>query len=202
MAWEHKESVVILVPHQGSVSTEWALSFMNLIKPHGTKYVFLRGVPLPEARTMLIRDALKSKAQYFLFLDSDIIPPVNGLMMLLEHNLPFVSGIYRTRKSEGFMLSAWVNNMPIDYKQDARLVEVEWVGLGFCLMRRDIFDKVKEPYFKWSFGIEEGGMSEDAFFCSRVREAGYKIIVDMECQCSHLGNLKILPDGNITTMGV
>jgi len=229
MAWARRgPRVVIGVPHTGSVPVEWAVAAMALEKPPHTTFIFNRGAPIDVTRELIVDEFLQGPAEWLLFFDTDVIPPRDALMRLLSHNLPIVSALYYRRHAEpGRPLhpAMWrliregeearcptcgeARRLPVgrylpitEYPKG--LVEVDAVGLGFCLIHRRVFEVVERkcgrPFFLWTHGREKlfnapVGVSEDFFFTAKVREAGFKVLVDTTVVCGHLGPLVVEEGG-------
>lgn len=198
--------VMILVPHKGeSGYRQWEVWYRNqLLKPAGTAWLEQRGLSLTTNRTGLVLEALKSDAEYFFFLDDDVVGPNELLMTLLGHTLPIACGLYMTKKRKQERgLSAWMKRgngyTPIAPEQAGRLVQVDVTGLGCALIHRSIFERVPQPWFVWEFG----GISEDFFFFEKVfKETGIKPIIDMEMKCQHIGTFIIDTDNTFTTLDI
>ena len=60
---------------------------------------------------------------------------------------------------------------------------IDGAGMHFCMIRRDVFEKVERPYF-----ILHGktGAGEDFYFSKKVRKAGFPIYVDLSVQTGHV----------------
>ena len=72
------------------------------------------------------------------------------------------------------------------------LVSVDAVGLGACLIRREVMEKIAKqagdgPMFKFEFIGRNKVVGEDVFFCQKIREAGYEILVDLSLEIKHFG---------------
>jgi len=68
------------------------------------------------------------------------------------------------------------------YVYNQRPSEVDSVGLGCCLIKRKVFEKIGS---KFEFNNDVGG--EDINFCKRAQDAGFLIHVDPDVQCGHIG---------------
>jgi len=216
MAWDRtrpltriqstNQKVMVLIPHKGeSGYRQWERWWKEgLVKPPGTSYLEQRGLSLTTNRTGLVIEALKSDAEYFFFLDDDVIGPNELLATLLSHRLPIACGLYMAKKrKEERGLAAWMKGSngyaPIAPEQGARLVQVDVTGLGCALIHRSVFERVPQPWFVWEFG----GISEDFFFFSKVfKEIGIKPIIDFEMKCKHIGTFIIDTDNTITTLEI
>lgn len=183
--------VKILIPHRDEHDyrqwSQWWLTKMQ--KPPGTTWLESRGLSLTTNRTKLVREALKSDATHFFFLDDDVIAPDDVIPSFLAANLPIICGLYMAKKSKGERgLSAWMRRgggyAAIAPGQAGRYAQVDVSGLGCVMIHRSIFERVPEPWFVW----EPDSVSEDFFFFNKVSETiGIKPFADMECRCLHIG---------------
>ena len=79
------------------------------------------------------------------------------------------------------------------YEED-KLIEVASAGLGCCLIKKEVFEKVgsqerdnEVPWFKFTTGYgKEQRESEDHYFFRKAREAGYKVFCDTSLTCGHM----------------
>jgi hypothetical protein len=65
-------------------------------------------------------------------------------------------------------------------KQD--LWEIDGCGMHFTMIRRDVLEALRQPYF-----IDRGttGAGEDFYFCRNVRKAGFPIYIDESIHTGH-----------------
>ena len=68
-------------------------------------------------------------------------------------------------------------------KSDDDLVKIDGCGMHFTLIRRDVFEKVRKPYFLMG---GKTGAGEDFYFCRKVREAGFDIYADLSVMTGHV----------------
>ncbi len=62
------------------------------------------------------------------------------------------------------------------------LLEVDGCGQHFCLIRRDVLEKIRPPWFRCT----SRGAGEDFYFSRKVREAGFPIYIDLTVHTGHL----------------
>jgi hypothetical protein len=218
MAWERfqpavpsipnngSRKVMILVPHRGETDyREWSVWFKDkLQKPPGTGWLEQRGLSLTTNRTGLVLEALKSDAEFFFFLDDDVICPNDIIITLRNYNRPIVCGLYMAKKKKGDRgLGAWIRQEKgyamIGQDQPGRLVQVDATGLGCALIHRSVLEKVSQPWFVWDWE----GISEDFYFFEKVaRETGIKPLIDMQMRCDHIGLFKMDTYGEFTTLDI
>ncbi len=210
------------------VSTAWALAFARLRHPPSTIYSFHRGSPIDVSRNSIVDKFLETGAKWLLFMDTDNLPPEDGLERLMSHNLPIVSGLYYRRHvdrpgtaphpamwklvPEGAEMTCPAcgakhtvkpgKYQPILNPPPNMLVEADAIGMGFCLIHRRVFEKVPRPWFRWSLGWVEPGVSEDFAACELFRDHGFKILVDTGCRVGHVTDLIVDGEGRIASPGV
>src|SRR6185436_16828421 len=63
--------------------------------------------------------------------------------------------------------------------------EVRHTGFGFVMIHRDVFGRIRTPWFQ--FGASAGGrvIGEDTWFSNGVTRAGLQIVCDGSIRCSH-----------------
>jgi hypothetical protein len=195
---------MIATPHGGLIEPMWLDNFLMLDKPRGDGSGWVRGATLrtdvATARNILAAQFVQSSATHLLFWDDDVLAPRDGLMRLLAHNAPIVSGLYYTR-------AAPVH--PVVYERIVRAVdsplpsegyapvlnvssgvrEVDGVGAGFLLIRRDVMEALTPPWFKFEIAPEvQHSISEDLYFCREAQRASFPILCDFDVACGHLGH--------------
>jgi hypothetical protein len=67
-------------------------------------------------------------------------------------------------------------------KTDDDLEEIDGCGAHFCMIRRDVLEKIKPPWFQCT----HPNSGEDFYFCQRVKQAGFKIYVDYSVFTGHV----------------
>lgn len=186
-------------------------------KPPSFGFLEGRGYDLVVQRNSLAEHALNTDAEYFFWLDDDMIGPSNALPALIAHqqllNTPIIAGLYMSKKAHGARgLAAWQEiksetpwgqgdkaYMPIIREQLKRFISVDVTGLGCCLIHRSIFEKLSRPWFEW--GKPTSGPSEDFMFFEKVwRELQIKPVVDMECKFEHIGVFRMNVDGEFNPL--
>lgn len=175
----------------------WSLGLKNLIIPGGI--VPLAGMPFDHARNVACMRALEVGASHIFFLDSDVIPPRDAILRLINHNQPIISGLY-TRRSPPAAIPVMIKNgaWVTQYKPGS-IVEVDLVGAGCLLIKREVLEtfppqREGHHWFDWKVNYQGGKlyppgecMSEDFTFCINARKMGYKILVDTSIMCRHVG---------------
>jgi len=185
---------------------EWVLCFGSVLGQafmlagvENVRWNINTAFPLDLARNQCVKEALAWNADYVLFLDDDVLPPSDGLVKLVMDAVPIVGGLYFDRRPPYTPMIArrknrdkpWVLGEKVEWDVDFarnyphdRFVEVDATGLGFMLIRREVFEKISEPWF-----VIQPSYGEDFSFCWKSQQAGFKIYVDTNVKCLHMADL-------------
>ena len=170
-------------------------TFAKMKKPD---YIHLRADngPIDELRNNLVEWALDSGCSHLLMLDTDHLLHPMVIPSLLAHKLPIVSALTFRRYPpfDPIMLKGRINNYTIiDEWEPNSLVEVDATGTGIIMYEMGVFLNMKPPWFKFRKNPSkklrdkpDTIVGEDIGFCSRLKNAGYKIFVDTAVPCKHL----------------
>ncbi len=193
-AWEISDRPRLLIglPHKDTVTMEWALAFRNLQINIPSIFTCSRGTPIDMARNEIIKSAQTNGVEWVFFLDTDVVPPPDAIIRLLNHNLPIVSGVYWTRALplEPAVWREVPNGKQAIPFTPGQMIEADFIGSGCLLIHMSVFDKIEKPYFEWTLSFKDPndfgkGTSEDFDWCKKVRARGYSIKVDTSIQCRH-----------------
>lgn len=136
--------------------------------------------------------ALNSDAEYFLFVDSDIVLPENTINSLVSHKLPAVGGYYKMFGTEKWVCGRFVaDNTFFNLRAiEPFLSSIDMAGFGCFMIRRDVLEKI-EIIDGTNFWLKNevnqdiiGG--ECLMFCNKIYDLGYNICMDGNVVCEHL----------------
>jgi len=199
-----KMKTMIAIPCMDTVQTEFSSSMTNMCLNGKVGEVTAKYLPCSlvyKARTDLGLMAIQEKADYVLWIDSDMVFP-NTLMIDLIRDMEdekkdIVAGVCHMRREpykpvlwsklrQG--LTAFENESEclVDYPRDG-LFEVEGCGFGCILMKTEVIMAVKEKYSELFAPLP--GYGEDLSFCIRARGCGYRIWVDPKVQVGHKSSI-------------
>jgi len=166
--------------------------------PRDARLIRGNRMDVPQSRNTIVREAQAWGATELLFMDVDQNFPGDVLARLRSHDKEVVSGWSPLRKQPHF---------PLVYKKDAGqyrpipprgvLQKVDGFGFGCVLIRMEVFEKVKGPWFEQEFfpnDHERAGelkTGHDLNFCRMAQEAGFDLWVDNTVKCGHLMNAMI-----------
>ncbi len=176
--------------------------YFNLLdKPTGSVCTTTHGQSPAKARNLIIEAAMEHDCTHILFLDDDMVFPPDTLNKLMAHDLDVVSAYYlmRTYPHQGLIFDyaepngkcKWYEVKPDEYG----VREVVATGLGCVLFKLDVFKKIEPPYVRLG-EIESDGWCDDIGLFKRLREAGVKIHLDLDCPVGHIANFIVTPTHN------
>jgi hypothetical protein len=211
-----KANIFIGVPVFGSVDVHFFDSMMKFVQNKSEsmicKIAVVAGDSLvPRARNTLTMEFLKaSDCTHLLFIDSDLIFSAEHVARLVSHDVDIVGGFY-PKKQQGdpeLVFNTLDTPAPMD---ERRLTPVKYIGTGFIMVKRCVFEKMISEYgdemiFKvdgppdkfgfdfWPVGVykyKDGTrryLSEDWYFCQRARDLGFTIYGDNGVILKHSGS--------------
>ena len=198
---DEKAKIFVGMPVYGSVPELCFARFGQfLLKTQRDYKIYFHTITstfLCTARNNIAEAFLKNTdADYLLFLDQDMLIPMNLIELLKEHNKGIVSALYYG-KNETPQLPTFMVKKDGEYKRVEKfpknsLIKVDAIGLGACLIKREVMEKISEtlgdePFFKFSYPSRLKEIGEDIYFCELAKKAGYEIYVDTRFAVGHVG---------------
>jgi len=192
---------MIAIPCMDTVQTEFAQSLMRL-KPVGEVYhSFLACSLIYKSRNDLADMAIKSGADYVLWLDSDMVFSSDLMIDLMKdmEGRDIVSGIYHMRRPpykpvlwktlrQGIIPQDNESEDWDDYPKDG-IFEIDGCGFGCVMMRASILQTIVDRYHDLFAPLP--GYGEDLSFCIRAKSCGFKIHADPKIQLGHKASIII-----------
>lgn len=190
-----KPHIAVCIPSGEMVHADFMFSVMHLVqnaRVAGCRVTMVNSKfsIITEARNLCVLAALDTKADWILFLDSDMVFPSDTVKRLMAPAQPIVGATY-PRKA--WPLAFIGNRLDGEFFSlaDRGLVAASRVPTGCLLIDTKVFSKLKKPYFRCGYS-EEAGMvlGEDYWFSDRVRELGFPLWCDMDLarQIEHIGS--------------
>lgn len=199
-----RPKIAICIPHQETVYMQVAAGTLMPLavaeKWCDFLYFFELGYSIGLQRDNLVKSALEQKADYIWFIDSDMLfrdNPRVALKALFDMQIPIAAGLAREKLSNIYPFAAFTRNATGAYEYVQKIegltpFKVDGVGMYCCLIKREVFEKLKEPWFVYS-----NELAEDLYFCKKATEAGYEITIDPTVQLGHMGVFTLHPNGNV-----
>jgi hypothetical protein len=174
-----------------------AYSWMNDLKIYAMGIT--ERVVVDWARNDLARIALHQKCNYtnkyythFLWLDSDhIFNPDLGVCLarhFMRADVDICSAVDYMRSGPTLPVVYVKDETPDEYLHYPLVIvpeilcEVDAVGFGACITKREVFKKTPKPWF-----TIDAKAGEDIAFCVAAKKAGFKVWVDGTYRLGHIG---------------
>lgn len=192
------KKILIAVPSMDMVAAGFAQSLAALNKVDHCAVSFICGSLIYDARNRLAKQAVEYGVDYVMWFDSDMIFSPDTLKTLLDdlekYECDVASGLYFRRSSPyspvAFSKFDVVDGKAVfeDYEGPLTGVhEVEGVGFGCVVMSSQVIFDMFAKYGDCFSPIARVG--EDLSFCYRARDLGYKIMLDTNVKCGHVGHV-------------
>ncbi len=193
-------SVAVVQPVYGHIPPSAAISMQRLIAVGVANRLVVHvdhrlGTYIDNARNQLVQACLDhpNKPSHMMFVDQDMVLPLDSIARLAAHDLPVVGGAYFL-KTEPFTPVAY-NFHPSFYMlpklPHRKLARVGGVGMGCTLINLDVMRELESHFGdKWWFKTDDG-MGEDVWFSYRCRQAGIPIHLDRTVSCGHVGDVEV-----------
>jgi SAM-dependent methyltransferase len=176
------------------ISWEWMQNQYQVSFPLGSSHtrLFAAGMYVDDARNALVEKALAINAEYVLFISDDVHVPSNVFTQLWRHKVPIATGVYWDKNYPTFpYLWRGMLKGPYEDWKVGEYFEVDVAGCDCLLIHTDVFRAIEKPWFSrdWVFEPEQGKPSdiatEDFYFFTKARAAGFKTMCDSMVQCFH-----------------
>jgi GT2 family glycosyltransferase len=210
---KERTRVTIAVVHPGSIGWEWHVSMINSLKDPRFQIrqaAAQSGVNINGARNTIMWQFLNQcNDPYLLWTDSDIAWTPDDIQTLIDSDKPIVSGLYYSvdEKAELFPVVTLDNTDPkhrasLDWINEVvdngGIAQVEGCGMGFCLIKREVVEKLGVKDHLWPFAeteVKKKGKvvlyGEDTTFCQRARVMGFKTHVNVMARVGHKKSVHI-----------
>lgn len=174
------------MPTRGTAYAPSVLRAADLARRFGHDLLLEIGRPIELVRTRVVARFLESDAEHLLTIDDDIVAPDGAVERLLALASAVATAPYPIALDRRIVASVkavgeeqWMAAPP------SGVFAVSQTGLGFTLIHRDVFARIRTPWFQ--FGTGSGGhvIGEDVWFSNGVAQAGLQILCDGSVRCSH-----------------
>ncbi len=172
-----------------------------LLSLQGTNIANTRNTLVNNGKSDLEFQTLPDSFTHYLFVDADTVPTLEIVTKLLSYDLDVVSAAYKSREQS----YSYVGGL-FEYTDDGEfkdalklktdsvgLMEVDWVGAGCLLIKKEVFEHTPYPWFNYPImEITKNGnkhkriIYEDVGLCMTLKQAGFKIFMDCDSEAKHL----------------
>lgn len=211
-----RPTFLVAIPTFGFVPIEFVVGFARMQLPVNAvcESLIVKNMEIGVARNYVAEQALRlsSNPEYIFFLGDDMIVSWNSLIILYEAmstgKWDILCGLYYMKGEPPVSIMGRKDTVgklvPYTHYIPGEIVNVDWTGLDFTLIKTDVFKKLSSPYFKTgpSVFVKDGKFTddkpitedsvgivshtEDIWFYDKCIEAGLKIGVHTGVRIAHL----------------
>lgn len=204
--------ILIAVPTFESITPDTFKALWDMDKAgHECDFDFVRGYDCATARNRIAQKTLEGGYDAVLMVDNDVTPPGDALANLYSHGVSCVSGFYLHRDSHNqpsdrtcacklfddkgelyyhYPAESEYTSGELAKQRDlgVNLLEIHGGGMGCILVKASVFTHISYPWFDWvNYKDDNRGMlSEDLYFCEKLRKSGITRYLDTRVACGHL----------------
>lgn len=207
-----KLKIMFLMPLYNQIPSESFNSFVNLSvdaqEYYDVNFITMTDLYTPYARQKLATQVLNyletgDKLDYIFLLDQDhkyTFGDVSTLVDSLEMNKDLydcMSGFYYYKDGSNRVVAYHLegDNLEMkhaeDIKQRQGIKPIDAVGLGFCVMKPEVFQKMYKTYGNIFFACEHNPdkfVGEDIAFFRRAKKIGIRTAINTDIKIIHLGS--------------
>ena len=181
-----QRNIYLAILNQGEIRTDLAQVINVLIQQDSYRIHLTYPVakPITNNRNTIVQKFLATDCDYLMMIDSDIVPPMN-ILNLIDFQKDIVTPLMFV-KQKGMLIPLFLkrNKDGIydadDYLTKTGLQEVDAVGTGCIVIRREVIEKIKHPFENV---YDEDGiktLGNDYYFCQRAKKLGFKVWVHLD----------------------
>lgn len=204
--------ILIAVPTFETIYPDTFKSIWELDRcSHDVDFDFVRGYDCATARNNIAQRAIDGGYDYVLMVDNDVILPEDALAKLLEDPHPVCLGYYAHRDADNVYRGNTCIckryqpdgreyfNYPLESEYSAeeirkmidkgkKKIRIHGGGMGCAFIKVDVFKQIKYPWYDWvNYADDHRGMlSEDLYFCEKLKAAGIPVYADVRVGCGHI----------------
>lgn len=169
----------VCTPVRDSVNATFAYDLASLFAyDKDVFFLITQGSLLSAQRNSLVTKALEMGATHVLFIDSDMRFPANIAELLGKRDKDII-GANCIQRGDNTKWTAFKDGQFVQSQMKRGEEEVDSIGMGVTLIKREVFEKMKQPWFFCPFDKQENRIvGEDVYFCTLAREAGFSVFVD------------------------
>ena len=187
--------------HTATTFALWNLcAYLKNVGVNSTLFIS-PGTLIANQRHELVKNAQEWEATHVMFIDSDMTFDPLHVLRLLDFDEAIVGAAY-SKRVEPLIVTAWTEIDNWDSWVDPTLqteshIKVEAMGLGFCLIKIEVFEELNLPLFQ--LGFYDGQYTgEDIEFFRKCNDYEIDIWLDVAttCELGHVGikNYKVDDD--------
>ena len=189
--------ILLATPSYADITAETAIAIAQLVKtPQIIHYMGVKSNYIHFGRNTIVLNFQAAIKQFglthLMMIDGDIIPQPNIVQLLLDCDSPMAAAPAPILVNDRLSLNAkvkttdeWITKLDTGHD----IFEVERVGTGCVLIRKEVFETIPFPWYDTDCRDE---LSSDCWFCDKAAHHGYKFKLNPAALCDHLKRVSLL----------
>jgi hypothetical protein len=161
---------------------------------------------LPMARNELVKIAYDSELESIIFIDSDQVWDVNGLLNVINSEYDVFALPVVSKTDEPGNFNVRIKDLEKIEKDSDGNIKVDSVGTGFLKLSKkavkSLWDSSSTSFFRgkdlklvFEYGnFDDEFFGEDIYLCKKLKDLGYDVWINPKYTCGHIGNKMWLGD--------
>lgn len=186
--------VAVCIPSGEMVHADFMLAVLHLVQQarvdgHRISIVNSKSSIITHSRNLAVDAALEARAEWLMFLDSDMVFPPDTIPRLIARGKPIVGATYPRKGWPLAYIGTRVDGASLSLA-DTGLIEAARLPAGCLLIQAEVFARLKRPYFRCGYDEAAGVvLGEDFWFSDQLRRLGFSLWCDLDLsrQLAHLG---------------
>jgi hypothetical protein len=195
-----KTTIYIATPTLGNIRIETAQMISRIVSKRHESYDVIWPEspirqPLDAARNRHVKKFMEisnSPDDRLLFIDDDIVPPLDVVERLAGHDKDIVGATCFVMKSlEG---KYFPYPVALKYNEENKFVvhygkgleRINGTGGGCIMIKRKVFEQMNRPYEYKYYPNGELELVADFVFCQKAEALGFELWYDFDCICDHI----------------
>lgn len=206
-------NICIGIPHMGIFHWQTLSALLSLRVPPNCviKYHMVGSSLVYEARDSIAKFAIENDCDYVLYLDSDMVPPSDMIMKMLNtfdqrpesglvtgmafKRIPPFQPCFYTKVTYDTKMMRPTLESPIEFP-DEGLIEIQGCGMACCMIKTEVFRQVDAELIgdRKHYFFPLPNMGEDLTFCLKAKHKAIKMYVDLSIDVGHISSMPIVRD--------
>ncbi len=190
------EKLAIAFPVHGDMKVETAFALTEAVRtlPWPTGLAAEPGPYVHRNRERLCETAIEDGYSHLLFIDTDVMFPINGIQRLAVHDVDLVGAMYNKKykpKPPGLEVPRTTTVLLFDKKLKTlptltEKFKCDAIPTGFMLIRLSCLKDIPRPWF--DVEMLPTFIGEDVYFCRKLRDHGIDVWCDPTIPVAHIGD--------------
>lgn len=181
-------TVAVAIPSGDMVHADFAVRLATMCLNPGARTCIINAKSSLVAlgRNQCAEAAKLAGATHMLFLDSDMVFPIDTMTRLLKHNKEIVGAVYSQRAAPFHPLGVTYEGEHVHVTSGLKRMRI--IPTGCLMIKMSVFDTLPKPWFTTKIEGEKI-MGEDYYFCEQAQKAGFEIWCDgdLSRDVGHIG---------------